>query len=277
MSQLSRRTVLLGGTGALLAGCGSAGEPSGSPGEDRALQGRGSAAGRLMSEAMGGALVDWTLTAPADTALDGLPVVVALHGRGGDHTTGLRKLELVEALDALVAEGGTPFALATVAGGDHSYFHRRADGTDAGAMIRDELVPGFTQHGVDLGRVGLCGWSMGGYGALLLAGKGEMAVRAVAVASPALFTSAGSTPAGAFDSAEDFAEHDVYGHPEWLRGVPVRIDCGEEDPFYAASRDFAARLDPPAETGFGPGKHEAAYWRTVAPAGLGFLGEHLDG
>lgn len=266
-SRVSRRGLLLGGAGTLLAGCGAA---EAGPGGTR--KGGGGAAGTLVSDAMGGTRVSWTLTAPAGHALDGLPVVIALHGRGGDHTTALRSLRLADAVDEVAGEH--PFALATVDGGDHSYFHRRSDGTDAGAMVRTELVQALRRY-VDVERIGLFGWSMGGYGALLLAGKDRMPVRAVAVSSPALFTSGAATPAGAFDSAEDFDRNDVYGHPEWLDGRAIRIVCGEFDPFYAATRDFVGRLRPAPASGFGPGGHDAAYWRRVAPAQLRFLGRAL--
>ncbi|MGO4257347.1 alpha/beta hydrolase [Marmoricola sp. RAF53] len=269
MSGPTRRAVLLGGaalgTGAVLAGCGLAPE-------SRALP-AGTTTGSFRS-AHAGRRVRWTLTAPQGHALDGLPVLISLHGRGGSERTALTRLHLDRVLDDVVGKGAPAFALATVDGGDHGYYHRRADGSDAGAMVRSELVPVLAEHGTDPDRVALHGWSMGGYGALLLAGLDRMPVRAVAVASPALFTSAARTAAGAFDSAADFDAHDVFGHPEWLRGVPVRLDCGRADPFYSATRDFAARLDPAAQS-FRPGAHDADYWREVAPAQLRFVAERL--
>jgi S-formylglutathione hydrolase FrmB len=165
------------------------------------------------------------------------------------------------------------------AGGPHGYWHQRADGTDPGAMVVEELLPMLGRRGLATDRVGLFGWSMGGYGALLLAGQGLLTPRAVAVSSPALFTSAGATPAGAFDGADDFVEHDVFGHPGWLDGFPLRFTCGRSDPFYAATRDFVARLedrldDRPARS-FGPGSHDPAYWQRSAPGQLRFLGRRL--
>jgi hypothetical protein len=103
-----------------------------------------------------------------------------------------------------------------------------------------------------------------------------MRVRAVAVASPALFSAAGNTPPGAFDDAEDFLRNDVYGYPELLDDVPLRIDCGRSDPFYVATRDFVGRLTAPPAGGFGAGAHDADYWRSVAPAELRFLGRRLS-
>jgi S-formylglutathione hydrolase FrmB len=144
-------------------------------------------------------------------------------------------------------------------------------------MVADELVPLLASRGLDTARLGLQGWSMGGYGALLLASHRTVTPRAVAVSSPALFTSAGATPAGAFDDAEDFRRHDVFAHPELLRGIPLRIDCGLADPFHDATADFVTRLPGPPDpvTAFPSGAHTAAYWRAMAPAAFRFLGERL--
>ncbi|MGN6252621.1 MAG: alpha/beta hydrolase-fold protein [Marmoricola sp.] len=262
---LSRRGLLAGGTAAglaALAGCGSAGEEA------------ELVSGSFSSQHLPGPRVGWTVARPVG-ARRRLPVVVSLHGRGGDHRSTFDELRLGSVLQAVVAAGSPPFALASVDGGDHGYWHRRADGSDAGAMVADELVPLLARHGLDTSRVGLYGWSMGGYGALLLAGQRRVRARAVAVSSPALFTSAGATAAGAFDDAADFDRHDVYAHPAWLRGVPLMVACGRSDPFYDATRSFTARIRPSPRTSFGPGAHDAAYWRSVAPAQLRFLARHL--
>jgi enterochelin esterase-like enzyme len=230
------------------------------------------------SRAMNGAEVGWALRYPPGHAPgDPLPLVVSLHARGASHRTAFTALGMGEALDRLVRAGAAPFALATVDGGDHGYWHAREDGTDAGSMVVDEFVPMLASRGLDTTRLALHGWSMGGYGALLLAGRRRLAVRAVAVASPALFTEAGHTPPGAFDGAADYRRNDVYGRPDLLDGVPLRVDCGRSDPFYVASRDFVARIRPAPVTTFGRGGHDAAYWRSVAPAELAFLGRHLAG
>jgi pimeloyl-ACP methyl ester carboxylesterase len=230
----------------------------------------------MASAAMNGVEVGWTIAyPPGHRPGDRLPVVVTLHGRGASHTTAFSVLHLDRVLADVVAGGVRSFAVASVDGGDHGYWHPRADGTDPGAMVVDEFVPLLRHRGLDTGRLGLHGWSMGGYGALLLAGRDRVPVRALAVASPALFVSAGSTPAGAFDSAEDFESNDVLAHPEWLDGVPLRVDCGRGDPFYATSRSFTSRLRQPPAGGFSAGAHTPAYWRSVAPAELRFLGRRL--
>ena len=109
---------------------------------------------------------------------------------------------------------------------------------------------------------------MGGYGALLAAETQPDRFRAVAAASPALWTSPGATAEGAFDDADDYEQHDVYRQAARLAALTMRIDCGTHDPFYDAARTFADDLQPAPETSFGSGFHDAAYWRSVAPAQL---------
>ena len=61
-----------------------------------------------------------------------------------------------------------------------------------------------------------------------------------------------------------------------LRAIPVRIDCGADDPFAGAARDLAARL-PDAEVDFGDGFHDAGTWRHRVPAQVAFLRRALPG
>jgi enterochelin esterase-like enzyme len=267
---LSRRAALLGGAGLLVSACG--------------VDTIEHAAGRSSSTTVNGFFrsrwmrtpIGWTIAYPHGHGPgDRLPVVVSLHGRGGTHRTSFSSLRLDASLDQVVEAGTPPFAIASVDGGDHGYWHRRTDGTDASAMVRTELLPLLAERGLDTDRLGLFGWSMGGFGALLMAGKQRLPVRAVAVSSPALFTSAGATAAGAFDSAADFEENDVYGHPAWLRGLELRMDCGLQDPVYAATHDLAARVTPRPAAGFTAGGHDKSYWRRVAPGQLTWLGRRL--
>src|SRR5207248_2870938 len=66
------------------------------------------------------------------------------------------------------AEVGAPLVIAAVDGGHSSYWHRRADGSDALRMLLEEFVPLAEQGRSGLPKA-LLGWSMGGYGALLAA------------------------------------------------------------------------------------------------------------
>jgi SAM-dependent methyltransferase len=80
-----------------------------------------------------------------------------------------------------------------------------------------------------------------------------------------LWTSPGSTAAGAFDSADDYRRNDVYAHTARLAPLVVRVDCGTGDPFYASVKKFVGDLHPAPQGTFGSGFHDDAYWRSVAP------------
>ena len=98
--------------------------------------------------------------------------------------------------------------------GGGSYWHKRASGEDSGAMVLDELIPMLAAQGLDTSRVGFLGWSMGGYGALLLGARlGPARTAAICAVSPALWTSSGAAAPGAFDGADDYAANSVWGLP----------------------------------------------------------------
>ncbi len=96
--------------------------------------------------------------------------------------------------------------------------------------------------------------------------------------SPAIFQSYDEMRAGpgdAFDSADDFAAHDVIAGAARLARIPVRVDCGTADPFYANDRGFAAALPTAPEGSWFRGCHDGDSWRVVAPAQIAFLGRAL--
>ena len=207
-----------------------------------------------------------------------LPVVIALHGLGGDARSAV-SLGYPRYLAAAVAGGAAPFAIVSVDGGS-TYWHRRADGDDPPGMIGYEVLPRLEAAGYRVGRAGLIGWSMGGYGALLLASTlGPDRVAAVAASSAAVFASyaaaAGADP-GAFDGAADFAANNVRspGRLAVLRRIPVRIDCGGDDPFAAQDTLLRDDLGHPAGAITG-GCHDQAFWRRALPAHLAFLAPRL--
>lgn len=230
--------------------------------------------GSFRSEARMGARTGWSIAYPPGRS-DGLPVVVVLHGRRNDHASAFSDqfLALDRFLAAAVHRGAAPFAMASVDGGE-SYWHPRDNGEDAGAMVLDEFLPLLDRRGLDVTRLAFFGWSMGGYGALRLAGLlGRDRVAAVVAESPALWHDFDDTAPGAFDGPSDFADTTVFGRQHELDGIPVRIDCGEGDPFYDATRDYVSGFDDPPAGGFQPGDHDIGYWRRMAPAQLRFLGE----
>ena len=116
------------------------------------------------------------------------------------------------------------------------------------------------------------GWSMGGYGALRAAELHPQQFCAVCGVSAALWRSYADGVGDAFDSAADYADNDVFAGAEKLRGLPVRIDCGKQDPFYEADKAFAEALPEPPAGGFEPGGHNDDYWSRVAPAEIDWIG-----
>jgi pimeloyl-ACP methyl ester carboxylesterase len=142
-------------------------------------------------------------------------------------------------------------------------------------MLVDEFLPLLASRGLDVDRFAVGGWSMGGYGALLLAERlGDRRIAAIAVDSPAIWTRASDTAPGAFDDRQDFLEHDVLRRIGPVRRIPVRISCGTADPFFPGVKTLLAAL-PSAEHDLGAGAHDLAWWRHAAPGQLMFVGRHL--
>lgn len=216
----------------------------------------------------------WAIALPPG-GLTGLPVVVALHQLRADHRTAFRrKMRADEFLADHVAKGRPPFAIATIDGG-LTYWHPREDGEDTSAMVVKEFLPLLADHGLRTDRIGLIGWSMGGYGALRLAGRlGPRRVASVCAAGPALRANLEDYPSG-FESADAYAKHTIFGKQAKLDGIPVRIDCGDKDFFYRDTLTYAAGFDRKIVTNFEPGEHNPEFWRRVLPAQLAFLGKHF--
>jgi hypothetical protein len=205
----------------------------------------------------------WGLWTPSDGEVT--LCLVCLHGKGGDERFAFDSL----GVHRFVADAGLPWAVATLDGG-RDYWHPR-DGSDAQAAVTAGLLPVLAARlGPDVRHAGL-GWSMGGYGVLLLAERSPDAFVAVAAASPAVWTSFGDASPGAFDDADDFRAHDVLADANTsLDGLPVRIDCGADDFFAGTSRRLLDAV-PDADGGIHPGFHDKPTWRSFLPAQLHWL------
>ena len=206
--------------------------------------------------------VNWTISTPPRIA----GVVYCLHGRGGNHRFPFDEVRMPD----FAAAAGASVAFAAVDGGFSSYWHPRADGTDAQAMLLNEFIP-MVEHRLQVTWRALLGWSMGGYGALLAAETSPGRFRAVVAASPALWTRASATAPGAFDGAADYARHNVFARTGRLSGLTIRVDCGTGDSFYGADRRFASLLSPHPQGGFSRGFHDSSYWRSIAPGQISTL------
>jgi poly(3-hydroxybutyrate) depolymerase len=225
--------------------------------------------------------VGWSLALPPDTPAKDLPVVLVLHGRGDDHTTAFKDLKLQDFLAAYTKNGGKPFALASVDGGEHTYWHPRRGGDDPLSMLTEEFLPLLKTRGLNTTRIGALGWSMGGYGALLIARESHrkaikgLDVAAAAAGSPALFSSYPSSARGAFDDAGDFAKFgDLSHHPD-VGSTPLHVSCGKDDAFTAATKRYRGNVTPTPGGGIDKGCHTQGYWRSLAAEQIAFLGGHL--
>lgn len=194
---------------------------------------------------------------------DRRPLLVWLHGRGG-HPGDVFWDELYAELARL---GPRAPVLVEVDGGNHSYYHDRHDGR-WGSYVTRELIPAAEARlPVDSRRIAIAGVSMGGFGALDLARLNPGRFCAVGGHSPAIWTSSGQTAPGAFDSAADFARHDVYRytrtqtHP--YGGTPIWIDRGNRDPFIPGDAALVSALrahGAKVTSHIWRGAHEGAYW-----------------
>jgi pimeloyl-ACP methyl ester carboxylesterase len=192
--------------------------------------------------------------------------VVCLHPKGGDAAFPFEAL----GVHRFVAAAGLPWAVASLDGaGD--YWHPRARGADPLGALTDGLLPTLAPAG---GPFAVLGWSMGGYGALLLAERPPAGLMAAVAASPAAWTSFDAAARGAFDDVDDFREHDVLaaaGVAALRRGPALRVDCGEDDVFAGTSRRVLAGV-PGAAGGIHPGFHDEGTWRSFLPAQIEWIG-----
>ncbi|OBG38780.1 alpha/beta hydrolase-fold protein [Mycobacterium sp. E3198] len=224
--------------------------------------------GSFVSAARGGINTNWAIARPPGQT-KALRPVIALHGKGSDAATVMAG-GVEQGLAQAVNAGLPPFAVVAVDGGG-GYWHKRASGDDAGAMVLNELIPMLGGQDLDTSRVAFLGWSMGGYGALLLGGRlGPARTAAICAVSPALWMSSGAAAPGAFDGPDDFAANSVFGMPA-LASIPIRVDCGDSDPFYGATKQFIAQLPNPPAGGFSPGGHNPEFWSSQLPAELTWL------
>ena len=255
--------ALAGGVAAAadLTGCSGPGQPQrhrhGPHGSSAPVEVSGHISGRYTGASMG-----WTISA-AGNGQRPHAIVYCLHAKGGDHRMAFESIRVPQVAASL----GISVGVAAVDGGPDSYWHRRADGSDAMAMLLKEFVPLVRARVGPLPQA-LTGWSMGGYGALLAAERASRQFQAVSVASPALWLTPGATALGAFDSPADFYGNDVFTGVDALRTMTVAVFCGTGDPFYPATRHLVSQMDFPHLARFGPGVHGPGYWRRAAPAQL---------
>ncbi len=223
-----------------------------------------------------GYLLAYPPKVPAGTPL---PVCLVLHGWGASYRDPIEQLGYHRILAAAVGSGVPPFVLACVDGGE-TYWHPRASGDDPLAMITDDFPIVLAQHGLPSQRLGVLGYSMGGYGALLLASIAPKRFVAAVANSPAIwgsFTDASEANAKAFDSEEDWRKWgDLRGRTQALNGVVLRVDCGESDTFEPEINRLKEQFPDPNAVRIVKGCHDNSFWRSVAPEQLKLIGTTLS-
>jgi len=210
---------------------------------------------------------------------DQLPLVVMLHGFGDDHATALKGMSPAQAVALRWSDRPlTPMALVTVDGGDGYWTPHRGD--DPMSMVIDELIPLCQRKGLGVAphRIGMMGISMGGYGALAITEHIPRIVSAVSAISPAIWTSyaqAHAANSAAFASSSTFSDNDVIAHVGSLRGMPVRVATGVDDPFYPGVEALLDGLPEGSVSVVESGCHTDPFFLEQEPPSLVFLSMHL--
>ena len=211
---------------------------------------------------------------------DRLPLIIALHAYGGDHTSAAGRIGLAHAVALHVGGRPLPPMAIAAADGGGGYWNPHP-GDDPMGMVIGELIPRCRRAGLGIGRgmIATFGISMGGYGALLLAERYPQMFAAVSAISPAVWTSyahARAVNQGAYASAAAFAAADAVTHAGSLRGLAVRVATGLGDPFLPGVRALARALPPDAVVRFSRGCHTGPFFQSQLPPSLAFLAHHLS-
>lgn len=225
---------------------------------------------------------------PAAAGMVDLPIVMLLHGVYGSHWAWALKGAAHLTAARLIDEGALPPVALLMPSdglwGDGSGYVAHTD-HDAERWIIDE-VPALAHEVVAECSVRspllVAGLSMGGFGALRLAGKYPERILAAAAMSAVI-------EASQFDA---LIEED---RDNWSRGPgdrdvlgaltnaaaalpPLRIDCGLDDPYLESNRELHRNLQ---HLGIAhqyverPGGHEWPYWSSTLEHTLRFFGDIL--
>jgi len=234
---------------------------------------------------------DVTLFVPlAARGVRDLPIVILLHGVYGSHWAWALKGGAHLTAARLIAQGRLPPVALVMPSdglwGDGSGYVSQMD-MDAERWIMED-VPALARQLIEActerSPLLLAGLSMGGFGALRLAGKYRARIAAAAALSA--ITEAAQLESLMEESMEGWsalpadrnALAALIGEPGPL--PPLRIDCGLEDGLLDANRVLHAALEQAgvrhlyAES---PGGHDWPYWTRTLQDSLGFFGDVLNG
>lgn len=231
--------------------------------------------------------VTWFVPPTADV-VTGLPIVMLLHGVYGSHWAWALKGAAHLTVARLIDAGELPPVALLMPSdglwGDGSGYMPHAHG-DAERWIMEEvpalareIIPGCTAQSPLL----LAGLSMGGFGALRMAGKYPHRVAAAAALSAV-------TEATQFDALIEENRSSWSTAPADLSVLaaltgcvgmlpPLRIDCGLDDPYLQANRSVHAALQGAGIAHHyveGAGGHDWRYWSATLEHVMRFFGRVL--
>jgi len=234
---------------------------------------------------------DVTLYVPAAArGMPDLPIVTLLHGVYGSHWAWALKGRAHLTAARLIAEGRLPPVVLVMPSdglwGDGSGYVPQAE-LDAERWIIEE-VPALARQSIE-GCTGsspllLAGLSMGGFGALRLAGKYPN--RITAAAGLSAVTESQQLKTLVEESLEGWsplpADRSVLAALTGASGQlpPLRIDCGLDDAVLDANRALHFALQHAAVSHLyaeRPGGHDWPYWTRTLEDTLGFFGDVLRG
>ena len=216
---------------------------------------------------------------PAGASNRPRPLLVFLHGRSGNQDSELGDDQLYSSLAGLDSRAPD---IVFPDGGDHSYWHDRADGAWGSYVVSEVIPQAVSRLHADPSRIAIGGISMGAFGALDIARLNPGRFCAAGAHSGALWVNGGYSAAGAFDDAQDFANHDVIaaaGGANSFSGTAIWVDVGTQDPFRAADTTFAETLRShghAVQFHVWPGSHGNGYWQSHWHDYLGFYATALE-
>ena len=225
----------------------------------------------IQSRLVGHSLEQAVFVPSGDT--HGRPLLVLLHGRSSSPDS-MAKKSITNAIGKL---GSRAPVVVFANGGNHSYYHDRADGRWGSYIMREVIPAAVRKYDLDKRRIAIGGFSMGGFGALDLARFRRFC--AVGAHSAAMWRTGGETPQGAFDDAEDFEQNDIIeaatANPRLYGSARVWIDIGTNDPFRNANEELARRL---AGESFHlwRGDHDFSHFERDAPKVMRFYADALE-
>lgn len=225
---------------------------------------------------------------PAARGVRDLPIVTLLHGVHGSHWAWALKGRAHLTAARLIAAGALPPVALLMPSdglsGDGSGYVPQA-GLDAERWIVEDvpalarqLVEGCTERSPLL----MAGLSMGGFGALRMAGKYPQRVTAAAALSAV--TEVMQLQSFMEESTEGWsalpADRSVIAALTGASGPlpPLRIDCGEDDPLLDANRALHHALRQAGVSHLyaeSPGGHDWPYWARTLADTLIFFGDVL--